>query len=327
VVIDFNSYERTLNYIEDFLDTTCSTDEISFVVVDNSTEKQNFNKMLDSIMERGYSIGELLPIQDAYLINSVDRIYSVVYKKSIKLILAQSKANYGFAKGNNIGAVISKSLFNPDYLIFSNNDINFPKLNFDLNKFIEIFNTDSKTALIGPNIIGLDEVRQSPHKKVGICEKYIVPCLIWPFNSIIAKLFKIKFLDGNDIIDVCEDCFVYRIIGAFMVFDATKFFEISMFDENTFLYAEELIIAEKLKRLNYKTYFLYSTNLIHEEGYSTKKEFTKLTKLKQMFKSNIYYYEKYVRVNELIIILAKISFGIFCIKKLLANKIINFKSD
>ncbi len=45
-----------------------------------------------------------------------------------------------------------------------------------------------------------------------------------------------------------------------------------LLDENTFLYAEEFIVHEKLRRLNMSTYIVPLSKIIHKGGQSTKAE-------------------------------------------------------
>ena len=105
-----------------------------------------------------------------------------------------------------------------------------------------------------------------------------------------------------------------------MFFDFKKFKEIGYFDEKTFLYAEELIIAEKLINKNYLTYYDDNQVLIHEQGGTTKKSFNNLKKLSIMYNSEIYYYKNYLKYSDFRLNLSKALFNLYLLKiKLVTN--------
>jgi len=61
------------------------------------------------------------------------------------------------------------------------------------------------------------------------------------------------------------------ISGSCMLFPAEVLQKIEGFDINTFLYYEEAIIAEKLNKLNLKTFVIPSCTVEHEHAGSTKR--------------------------------------------------------
>lgn len=322
VIIDFNSYGRTITYIEDFINKVLINNDISFIIVDTSEDNNNYKCFKDELFKK-FEVNRLENIET----NNVDRIVQIEkyecsnINKLVDIIHVKSKKNYGFAIANNIGANIAKKMYKIDYILFSNSDIKFcNKLN--LNKMLSYFIKDEKIALIGPKVIGLDNKNQSPCKKLSLWKRWNFNSLIWPLNSII----RIKMLNTyDDLIDTNQNCYAYRIIGAFMIFDFNKFEKIGMFDEGTFLYAEELIIAEKLRYNHYKTFYVNDEKLIHEQGGSVKKKFNNYESLKNKFISEIYYYRKYINVNKLRILVSKLLFNIYVYKLKIVYRIRDIK--
>jgi GT2 family glycosyltransferase len=77
-----------------------------------------------------------------------------------------------------------------------------------------------------------------------------------------------------------------------MVVDNNKLKEIDFFDENTFLYAEEPILSEKLIKKGYKTAYYNGVRIRHLHGFSTK-TFGNLKRFQLNLSSDLYYFSKY----------------------------------
>ena len=85
-------------------------------------------------------------------------------------------------------------------------------------------------------------------------------------------------------------------MGSFLLIDTVIFENIGFFDENTFLGSEEEILAEKLKLINKKFYFLADEYVLHDHGYSRKNESSKFIN-KAFLDSKIYYFETFRKSN------------------------------
>ncbi|MBE6048876.1 MAG: glycosyltransferase family 2 protein [Clostridium sp.] len=320
VIIDFNSYERTIKYIEDFVNYVLIFNDLSFIIVDTTEENNNYYNFRDEIDKRlKINRSEKISVDDNDRVLEAMKYFVSISDKLVEIIHIKSRENYGFAIANNIGANIAKDNYRFDHIIFSNSDISFSK-KFDLNKLIGVFAKNHEIALVGPKVIGLDGNNQSPCKQLSLWDRWNFNSLIWPINSIIRT----KLLNTyDDLLILGKDEYVYRIIGAFMIFDFNKFMEIGMFDEGTFLYAEELIIAEKLIERNYKTLYVCSEEIIHEQGGSVNKKFSSYRTLKNKFESEMYYYKNYRQKSKATIFLSEILFRIYLGKLIVVRKIKN----
>ena len=99
---------------------------------------------------------------------------------------------------------------------------------------------------------------------------------------------------------------VDAISGAFFIIKNEVLKEIGFFDENVFLFYEEDILAKTLKDKNYKTISLNTENFIHYESQTIGKTFSYYKKIKQLYKSKMYYQEKYNKINSVQKIIFKI---------------------
>ena len=91
--------------------------------------------------------------------------------------------------------------------------------------------------------------------------------------------------------------YVYWTSGCFVLIKAEAFFAIGMYDEKTFLYCEEMIIAEKFLRNGQLYYYDSNQIVIHEGGASTSRVYDDWHKYILSFKSRMYYFREYRKVG------------------------------
>lgn len=295
IIIDFNSAERTLKYIKDFKKFS-RLEFPHYVIVDNSCNPKNLSILLSASFRE-----EVTDLKGHLYCDKANQV--AVYAAPV---------NEGFAKGNNIGFHIAKKLYNDPIVLFSNNDIIFDA-KFDFPRLARVILDNDKIAAVGPKIVGLDGLNQSPYIYQSIYERWIIPDLLWPFN-------KVFFKTNTDIALPTRSGMVYRLLGAFIVLSAEAFEKIGGFDESTFLYAEELILSERLLKKNYQTYYSSDVMIVHEGGYTTKRAMRSQEQLKQRFKSEMYYFETYKNVPRPVTIFAQYALNFFLFKK----KILDF---
>lgn len=317
IIIDYSSHERTRKYLVDLV----SASDIPIkciVIVDNSPCIENSINIASAFMLPEINLNGITDDTHNY---HVDKVFKGVYKDT-EIILLHSADNKGFASGNNLGFIVLQKIYSVDYVIFTNNDILFCDNEVKLSQLINVFSEDPCVGAVGPAVIGLDEKHQTPCKYIGLFDR------VW--KNIYLDVMPFFRSCKSDVITTPERGYVYRIIGAFFIVDAYVFSKIGMFDENTFLYAEELILADRLRKQGYEVFYEPCLSVIHEGGYTTKRagrvNVKNLVKIrKAVIKSNIYYYEKYRDYNKLFIMLTTFMGEIHCM--LLGIKLIfhNFR--
>ena len=120
-----------------------------------------------------------------------------------------------------MGAEVAKNIFAPEYLLFSNSDIQLPE-EFELSILKKELEDRKDVAMIGPKVVGLNGKDQSPGKYMSIYKRHIVPNLLWPMYKAIPKLKQINY----DVVNNAQDGEVYRIIilGGFEYYCCTMAF-------------------------------------------------------------------------------------------------------
>lgn len=286
IMVDYCSLERTFSCIENFTSNIEDISKHHIIIVDNSPRE-----MLDDVIPSKYVCIKSLEYGNKY----------IRFFESERAVIAYYYAddNLGYAKGNNVGVDIANRFFDDEYLLISNNDLIIPKT-FSWWEIQKIFDSFSDVAIIGPRIIGLDGGTQSPHKRISAF-KYL-----FMYYWIKARTFeKYGDLDYDERSKYC-----YRVMGSFMFVRKNMFLQVNGFDENTFLYAEEMILSERLLAFNYKNYFLNDFTVIHGHDIDTSNKQKLIAGKKHMFNSCCYYFKEYRNTPSLLIQLAKVNFEI-----------------
>ena len=109
---------------------------------------------------------------------------------------------------------------------------------------------------------------------------------------------------------------IYKEVGALsgcmFLMDANKMVKYGMYDENIFLYCEEVVLGLKFKNNNQKSALLLQETFIHNHSVSISKTYkSNIAKRKLLIKSKLYVIKNYYNANKLqylfAIILGKIS--------------------
>lgn len=304
IVITYYTAERVVKYIKDIM--AASNVKIdTIIVVDNTPDVDNYSKIQVELLSISTEpTHKVFDYKYAYKINKIEEFRY----KDVIITLVDSADNLVYAKGNNLGFQILRRHYNAKYVLISNEDILFKENVVDFQCLINDFKENSTIGVLGPNVIGLDQRKQSPCRYLSIEDRLIYPYLKYPF----ARWLPNK---NNEIIDADYLCSVYRLIGAFMLVDADKFEKCGMFDSNLFLYAEEPILSEQMKKHGYTVYYDPRVTVIHEEGFSTISDTASvIRKEKRLIKSNLYYYKNYMNEKRIKLFIAEICANIFIFK-------------
>ncbi|MBO4458954.1 MAG: glycosyltransferase family 2 protein [Butyrivibrio sp.] len=286
IVVDYNSIEKTLGYISHLREKIRCKGEIHFIVVDNYSNINDINMFVSG--------DKYDPVETLDFEGKPVKVYSFA---NSKLVYISSGENAGYAKGNNLGMRFSKEYFSDEYYLVSNNDIEISKC-FDFEEIKDIFDKNFDVAVIGPRIVGLDGVPQSPCNKPSAFGNLVMWHLSMATHD---KLFK-----WNDVDYTKESKKCYRVMGSFMFMRAKAAHEANLFDENTFMYAEEMILSERLLRHGYHVFFYDELTVIHAHGESTGKIADPTIPVEWTFKSLCYYFEKYRNTSKAVLFIGKI---------------------
>ncbi|MFB9052964.1 glycosyltransferase family 2 protein [Formosa undariae] len=202
------------------------------------------------------SVQEAISTIDAEIIvvdnQSSDDSCQMVKSRFPKVKLIENTTNFGFSKGNNIGVSEAKGeyvcVLNPDTVVTEDT-------------FLSVLYFADKQANLG--IVGCklidgtgaflpESKRHVPTPKVAL-------------KKILGKTgsYYANHLEENDIGPVSI------LVGAFMVMKRDVYNTVNGFDEDYFMYAEDIDLSYKTIQAGFQNYYFGATTVIHYKGEST----------------------------------------------------------
>lgn len=257
IVINYHSEEKTIEFVRTELAKI--SEENAVVIVDNGSTDESRDCLLEAF-------------------KGADQYVFVV----------PSEENLGFAKGNNLGAEVARNQFDPDVLLFANNDIRIVEMDA-VDRMASKLRSLDKAGALGPKVVGLDGRLQSPEPFITFWGRHIGLYCGSLFSS---KSKKRPFWEEYS--QTAGEGFHYRISGSFFMVKAADYSACGGMDPNTFLYSEEMILSERLKGIGEGVYYFPEVSVVHEHGATTRKYYDKVRVRELKYRSEKYYYRTYI---------------------------------
>lgn len=286
IIINYKNEQLTIDYITKELSKL--TDRFNVIVVNNASTPESDHLLSCSLQAKLVS-------------------FESFEEASNGRYVVSSKENLGFAKGNNLGTEIAVKYLNPEYLLFSNNDILINETDI-VCKMIAKFEKNNKIGILGPKVMGLQGELQSPEPYISFLDRYCWMYLSTPFISKKAKIKRFNL----DYTKNAKEGFHYKVSGSFFMVKACDFMQCRMMDPQTFLYAEETILSERMKRIGKETYYLPTVSVIHAHGLTTKNTIGKKGINRYMIESEKYYYRRYMNTPKWKLFIGEMVYRLYC---------------
>ena len=253
IILNYNSYKLTINLLEDL--NKMKYKNFFVIVVDNNSPNNSYKIIKKQLSEKKFN-------------------YETIVLKSDK--------NRGYSSGNNIGIKKAEKL-NSKYVLIMNNDIRFKNYSV-IKNLVEKMESNDEIAAAGPKILSESGEFQLP---IYEREKFLNVFLRKLFNPLYLLFNKFQKNSNTNIEDV------YSLCGCFVLMRLKDLQKINYFDENIFLFGEEVIWGEKFKKLKKRVIYLAKLTVYHDVG-STIQTFYDPFQIHEMTDKNIlYYFDKY----------------------------------
>lgn len=233
--------------------------------------------------------------------NSKDQSVKMIEEQFPTIKLIANKDNVGFGKANNQGIQIAKGefilLLNPDTVLQENT----------IENCINWMNKHEKCGAIGVKMIDgkgnfLPESKRAlPTPKVAFFKMTGLSSL-FPKSKLFGQ-YHLGYLDYN------QNHQVAILSGAFMFFRGSLLKEIGGFDEDYFMYGEDIDLSYQVLKKGYKNYYLADTSIIHYKGESTKKG--SLNYVKVFYEAMLIFAKKHFSTSQATLFQIGIYFAIF----------------
>ena len=221
----------------------------------------------------------------------------------IKLI--ENPVNVGFPKGNNIAVAEAKGeyicILNPDTVVAEDT---FEKiLNYVTLSGVEV----SNTGIIGCKLID-GTGNFLPESKRGVPTPWVAFTKIfglYKFSNYFGKYYAQHLTENQSgKVDV--------LVGAFMILKRDLYLQVGGFDENCFMYSDDIDLSYMIQKLGKENFYFHDTSVIHYKGESTVRDEKYLKRFREAMQ---FFYKKHFKKSIVFDVMMQVGSFVFTIFK------------
>ncbi|MFV8345388.1 glycosyltransferase family 2 protein [Flavobacterium sp. ZB4P13] len=228
--------------------------------------------------------GEIIVIDN----NSPDDSCAMMKKRFPNVKLIQNNENVGFPKGNNIGVAQAKGeyicILNPDTVVAEDT---FTKV-LAFARLLHSSQLNDSMGVIGCKLID-GAGNFLPESKRGVPTPWVAFTKItglyklFPKSGTFGKYYA-QHLNENQTgkVDI--------LVGAFMLMKRDLYLEEGGFDEDCFMYSDDIDLSYRILQKGKSNYYFHETTVIHYKGESTVKD---ETYMKRFQEAMYFFYKKH----------------------------------
>ena len=236
--------------------------------------------------------------------NSSDDSCKMMQARFPNIKLIANKKNSGFPKGNNIAVTEAQG----EYICILHPDTVVAEDTFE--KVLHFAKSKSNLGAVGCKLID-GAGGFLPESKRGIPTPWVAFTKVtglykvfpkWSlFNKYYAQHLNQNQTGATDI-----------LVGAFMVLKKTDYLALNGFDEDCFMYSDDIDLSYRLLQLNKQNYYFADTTVVHFKGESTIRD----AKYRQRFQEAMeYFYNKHFKPSFLFSMFMKLGSFVFAVIK------------
>lgn len=194
--------------------------------------------------------------------DSRDGTISLLKPRWPDLTWIASDRNLGFGTGCNRGAAAATQ----DLLLFLNPDTLVREDTFTV--MADFFSSHDDAGAVGCKVVNRDGSLQAaskrgfPSPRVA-AYKFLGLSNLFPQSRVFGQ-YNLTYLDENDTHEVDA------VSGSFLCVRANVYHRVYGFDEDFFMYGEDLDLCFRIKSLGYRNYYHPATQVVHFKGESAK---------------------------------------------------------
>ena len=241
--------------------------------------------------------------------NSSDDSCAMVKQRFPQVKLIENSDNLGFPKGNNIGVSQAKG----EYICILNPDTVVADDTFE--KVLTFAKNQNNLGIVGCKLID-GSGQFLPESKRGVPTPWVAFTKIFGLykafpKSTLFNQYYAQHLDENQIgkVDI--------LVGAFMVMQRELYLEMGGFDENCFMYSDDIDLSYMALQKGKQNYYFPETTVIHYKGESTVKDGTYMKRFQEAMN---FFYKKHFSVSVFFTVFMKIGIVFFSFVKMFQGK-------
>ena len=245
--------------------------------------------------------GEIVVVDN----NSSDDSCAMMQKRFPEIKLIRNKDNLGFPKGNNIGVAQAKGkyicILNPDTVVAEDT----------FTKVLAFAESQKKLGIVGVKLVD-GGGNFLPESKRGIPTPFVAFTKMMGLYKIRPKfeLFGKYYAqhlsdDKSGKVDI--------LVGAFMLMERRLYQDLGGFDENCFMYSDDIDLSYRVLKEGKSNYYFHETTVIHYKGESTIKDGIYMKRFQEAMN---FFYKKHFKVSAIFSMVMKIGIGFFSFIKM-----------
>lgn len=198
--------------------------------------------------------------------------------------LVENQENSGFPKGNNIGVALATGTYlcilNPDTVVAEDT----------FSKALAFFDSKPQPGIVGCKLID-GSGNFLPESKRGIPTPWVAFSKVAGLHRLSSRRFG-KYYASH--LSPDESGEVDVLVGAFMLMKREVYLEAGGFDENCFMYSDDIDLSYTVLKSGRKNYYFSGTSVLHFKGESTVKDGLYMQRFREAMN---FFYQKHFRVS------------------------------
>lgn len=241
--------------------------------------------------------------------DSGDDSCEMIRERFPEVILIENPENAGFPKGNNIGVAKAKG----DYVCILNPDTAVAEDTFT--KMLAFAEKQPDFGIAGCKLID-GTGNFLPESKRGIPTPWVAFTKIFslykwfPKSNLFGRYYA-GYLSEN------ETGKVEILVGAFMLMKRELYLEVGGFDENCFMYSDDIDLSYRVLKLGKSNYYFHETTVIHYKGESTVRDGTYMKRFREAME---FFYKKHFNSSFFFSFFMQIGTVLFSFLKMLQGR-------
>jgi len=236
--------------------------------------------------------------------NSSDESCEMIKSRFPNVRLIQNNQNLGFPKGNNIGVAQAKG----KYICVLNPDTVVAEDTFE--KVLAFAQNKNDLGIIGVKLID-GTGNFLPESKRGIPTPWVAFTKIMGLYKLFPKSTFFNKYYAQHISDN-QTGEVEILVGAFMFLEKELYNSSGGFDEDCFMYSDDIDLSYMILQKGKSNYYFHETTVIHYKGESTNKDIVYMKRFQEAME---FFYKKHFQVSFLFSAFMKIGIVFFSVIK------------
>ena len=254
-----------------------SLKDISVIIINWNT-RELLRSCLNSVQTDSQMMAEIIVVDNG----SADGSQEMIREEYPEVVLIENKKNLGFARANNVGI----KRMSRKYACLVNSDVVI--LQGCMAALVHYMNENKEVGVVGPKVLWpnmtvQDSCRKYPTLWNNLCESMRLN-MLFPKSDIFSSEHMMYF-EHDRLMEVDG------IVGCFMMIRKDVLDRVGLFDEQYFIYSEEIDLCKRIKEHGWRIIFNPEGEIIHYGRGSSSKE--PLAFALEQQKSKIQYWKKH----------------------------------